>query len=233
MDLTENTALVLLSGGQDSATCLAWALDRFTLVETLGFDYGQRHHVEMMARDRIRDWFQKGPYAKRLGQDHRLSLPAFGEIGDTAMTADLPIETGAQGLPTTFVPGRNLVFLTLAGALAVRRSLRVVVGGMCQTDSAGYPDCRAETITAQAQAMAFGIHPHLNVQTPLMYLSKGGTWALAQELGGDELVGMIIEESHTCYKGDRSKRHDWGYGCGECPACIERHKGYAEWQGIQ
>ncbi|ADM08530.1 hypothetical protein PB2503_02262 [Parvularcula bermudensis HTCC2503] len=223
-------ALVLLSGGQDSATCLAWALGRYRVVETLGFDYGQRHRVELDARERVRAWWADRPEGGALGADHRLPVPAFGEIGDTAMTAEVEIEMAANGLPTTFVPGRNLAFLVFAGALALRRGLSVVVGGMCQTDAAGYPDCRWETIKAQADALSLGIDPSLSVATPLMFRSKAETWALAQELGGDDLVSMIVEDTHTCYRGDREHRHPWGYGCGDCPACHERARGWATWQ---
>lgn len=225
--LDHDKALVLLSGGQDSATCLAWALARFTHVETVGFDYGQRHRVELAARDQIRALFGARPaWQEKLGPDHRLSVPAFGEIGETAMTADLPITSGPTGLPTTFVPGRNLAFLVFAGGLAIRRGLGVLVGGMCGTDSAGYPDCREAAIVAQAEAMRFGMAAPLMVETPLMRLTKGQTWALAQEVGGPDLVDMIVEYSHTCYTGDRSIRHDWGYGCGACPACAERRRGW-------
>lgn len=233
MDLNPKAALVLLSGGQDSATCLGWALSRYETVETVGFDYGQRHAVELEARQNVRDWFACRDEGRRLGPDHRLSLPAFGEIGETAMTAEIEIATGRHGLPTTFVPGRNLVFLSFAGALAVRRGISTLVGGMCQADAAGYPDCRADTLETFARAMALGIDPGLKLETPLMHRSKAGTWALAHQLGGDELAEMIRLTTHTCYKGDRSELHDWGYGCGECPACLERAKGYAEWRGGQ
>ena len=230
MEHHRHSALVLLSGGQDSATCLAWALHNYVRVETVGFDYGQRHRVELEAREAVRDWFEARDHEGRLGPDHHLTVPAFREIGETAMTADLPIETGARGLPTTFLPGRNIVFLALAGALAVKRGLGDIVGGMCETDAAGYPDCRADTMEAMAQALVLGVDPELRIATPLMHRSKAGTWALAEELGGNALVQMIIERSHTCYRGDRSRRHEWGYGCGECPACIERKRGFEGWR---
>ncbi|RFB04908.1 7-cyano-7-deazaguanine synthase QueC [Parvularcula marina] len=233
MDLDRHSALVLLSGGQDSATCLGWALARYDRVETVGFDYGQRHRVELEARQKVRDWYAARDEGGKLGEDHTLTVPAFNEIGATAMTAELEIETGRRGLPTTFLPGRNVVFLALSGALAVRRGIGDLVGGMCQTDAAGYPDCRDDTIQTLAQALALGIDPDLKVETPLMFRSKAETWALANELGGDELTEMIRETSHTCYKGDRSQRHDWGYGCGTCPACVERARGYAEWQAAK
>lgn len=233
MENRRHAALVLLSGGQDSATCLAWALDTYARVETVGFDYGQRHRVELEARERVREWFLARDHEGRLGPDHQLSVPAFGEIGDTAMTADLPIVPGERGLPTTFVPGRNIVFLALAGALAVKRRLGDVVGGMCQTDAAGYPDCRADTMEAMARTLVLGVDPELRIITPLMHRSKAKTWALAEELGGTPLVEMIAERTHTCYRGDRAHRHPWGYGCGDCPACHERRRGYEEWQAAR
>jgi 7-cyano-7-deazaguanine synthase len=226
MQMDQNAALVLLSGGQDSATCLAWALDRYRRVETVGFDYGQRHAVELEARERVREWFADQP---ALGSDHRLDVPTFGQIGATAMTADIAIEWEAGGLPNTFVPGRNLAFLVFAGALAHRRGIANLVGGMCGTDAAGYPDCRPDAIEAQANALVLGLAPGLRVEVPLIRKSKSETWALAAELGGPDLVAMMIERTHTCYKGDRGRRHDWGYGCGECPACRERARGFAEW----
>ncbi len=221
-------ALVLFSGGQDSATCLAWALNRYDHVETVGFAYGQRHAVELEARQRLRSLYGEKPgWADRLGPDHLLSIPTFSEIGETAMTADLPITAGETGLPTTFVPGRNLAFLTFAGALAAKQGLTVLVGGMCETDNAGYPDCRAATIDAMQTTLRLGLAAPIAVETPLMHLTKGQTWALAKQVGGEALVDLIVEHSHTCYRGDRSQRHDWGYGCGECPACEERARGWA------
>ena len=227
------SALVLFSGGQDSATCLAWALERYERVETVGFDYGQRHSVEMEARQRVRDGMGKvlPDLADRLGPDHVIDLTGFGAIGETSMTTDRAIEVDARGLPTTFVPGRNLVFLACAAALADRRGLTMLVGGMCETDFSGYPDCRRVTIDAMSNALTLGLDRPVPIETPLMALNKAQTWALAQRLGGQRLVELIVEESHTCYLGDRTHRHVWGYGCGECPACELRAAGYAEWAG--
>ena len=226
-----SSALVLFSGGQDSATCLAWALDRFARVETVGFDYGQRHAVEMQARLRVRDGMARvlPRYADRLGPDHVVDITGFGRIADSALTADRAIEMDARGLPTTFVPGRNLVFLTYAAALADRRGLEVLVGGMCETDYSGYPDCRRETMDAMQQALSLGLDKPVPIETPLMHLTKARTWALAHDLGGDALVRLIVEDSHTCYLGDRDHRHPWGYGCGTCPACELRAAGYDQW----
>ncbi len=227
-DLNPNRALILFSGGQDSATCLAWALDRYESVETVGFAYGQRHAVELEARGRVRDAFaERFPaWRARLGPDHLLDLAALGEISDTAMTRDTEIRIAENGLPTTFVPGRNLIFLTFAAALAYRRDCGAVAGGMCETDYSGYPDCRAETIAAMARALNLGMASDIAIETPLMRLDKAQSWVLAEELGGAELVELIVEESHSCYTGDRSQRHDWGYGCGACPACELRAKGW-------
>jgi len=227
------SALVLFSGGQDSATCLAWALERYDRVETVGFDYGQRHHVEMQARVRVRDGIGRTlpDLAGRLGPDHVIDLTGFGAIGETALTADRAIEIDARGLPTTFVPGRNLIFLTAAAALADRRGLDILVGGMCETDFSGYPDCRRDTIDAMSRALTLGLDRPVPIETPLMALNKAQTWALAHQLGGNALVRLIIEDSHTCYLGDREHRHVWGYGCGTCPACELRAAGHAEWAG--
>lgn len=229
----DTSALVLFSGGQDSATCLAWALSRFDRVETIGFDYGQRHHVEMTARLAVRrsmaetfpDW------AERLGPDRVVDISGYGDLAESALTREAEIGFSEDGLPTTFVPGRNLVFLTVASALAARRAIPVLVGGMCQTDYSGYPDCREDTIAAQAQALSLGLGRDMQVETPLMHLTKAETWALAHGLGGDALVDLIVEQSHTCYLGDHETRHGWGYGCGTCPACELRAKGWAEWRG--
>ena len=225
------TALVLFSGGQDSATCLAWALTRFERVETVGFDYGQRHAVEMQARLAVRDGMGRVlPHlADRLGPDHVVDLTGYGRIAESALTADRAIELDARGLPTTFVPGRNLVFLTVAAALADRRGLEVLVGGMCETDFSGYPDCRRDTIDAMARALSLGLDKPVVIETPLMALTKADTWALAHDLGGEALVELIVEASHTCYRGDRDHRQAWGYGCGDCPACELRAVGHAEW----
>jgi 7-cyano-7-deazaguanine synthase len=227
----QTSALVLFSGGQDSATCLAWALERYARVHTVGFDYGQRHAVEMAARLRVRDGMAAAlpAFADRLGPDHVIDLTGFGAIGETALTTDRAIEIGARGLPTTFVPGRNLVFLGVAAALADRRGLDVLVGGMCETDFSGYPDCRRDTIEAMSRALTLGLDKPVPIETPLMALTKAQTWALADRIGGAALVDLIVEESHSCYRGDRAHRHDWGYGCGECPACELRAAGWVEW----
>jgi len=233
MDAMTTGALVLFSGGQDSTACLAWALDRYMRVETVGFDYGQRHAVELQARQAVRariaaefpDW------AERLGPDHLLDIRAFGAIGETAMTSERAIEVTERGLPSTFVPGRNLVFLTYAAALADRRGLDVLVGGMCETDFSGYPDCRRETIEAMQQALRLGLaREAVAIETPLMWLTKAQTWALAKKLGGEALVVITVEDSHTCYTGHRGDDlHPWGHGCGTCPACELRSRGYVEW----
>ncbi|HZW15210.1 MAG TPA: 7-cyano-7-deazaguanine synthase QueC [Brevundimonas sp.] len=226
-----NSALVLFSGGQDSATCLAWALAQFERVETVGFDYGQRHAVEMQARLNVREGMARvqPAFADRLGSDHVVDLTGYGRIADSALTSERAIELDARGLPTTFVPGRNLVFLTVAAALADRRGLDVLVGGMCETDYSGYPDCRRDTIEAMARALSLGLDKPVVIETPLMALTKADTWALAHDLGGQPLVDLIVEASHTCYRGDREKRESWGYGCGDCPACELRAVGHAEW----
>lgn len=227
----QRRALVLFSGGQDSATCLAWALDRYGQVETVAFDYGQRHRIELEARlNVLREIRARFPqWAPRLGQDHLLDLKVLGQVGDTAMTSDRAIEMQANGLPNTFVPGRNLLFLTLAAALGYRRQLDVLVGGMCETDFSGYPDCRDDTIKAQQVALGLGLGSRVTIETPLMWIDKSATWALAQSLGGDALVKIIVEESHTCYLGERGARHAWGYGCGGCPACKLRCGGWEKW----
>ena len=224
-------ALVLFSGGQDSTTCLAWALNRYERVETVAFDYGQRHRIELDARLKVRAAIvaQYPHWAERLGEDHLLDLSVLGEIGGTAMTEDRAIEMQANGLPNTFVPGRNLMFLTLAAALGYRRQIDVLVGGMCETDFSGYPDCRDDTIKAQQVALGLGLGARLTIETPLMWIDKAETWALAEQLGGQALVDIVVEDSHTCYLGERGARHDWGYGCGECPACKLRKIGWEKW----
>ena len=224
-------ALVLFSGGQDSATCLAWALDRFPQVETLGFDYGQRHRVELDRREGLRQGLASldPAWGRRLGPDHTLSLAALGDISDTALTRDSEIALARDGLPNTFVPGRNLVFLTFAAALAYRRGLRHIVGGMCETDYSGYPDCRDDTIKAMQVALNLGMERRFVLHTPLMWIDKAQTWALAERLGGQALVDLVVEESHTCYLGERGQRHEWGYGCGTCPACDLRAKGFSRY----
>jgi 7-cyano-7-deazaguanine synthase len=225
-------ALVLFSGGQDSTVCLAHALDTYAHVETIGFTYGQRHVVELTARHEIRErlpaLFPK--WGRRLGPDHVIDLVSFGQISDTALTRDRKITTDASGLPNTFVPGRNLLFLSYAAALGYRRGISTLVGGMCETDYSGYPDCRHETMEAMAQALSLGMDRDISVVTPLMALDKAATWALADTLGGPKLTSLIIEFSHTCYLGVRGPRHDWGHGCETCPACTLRQRGYATWQ---
>ena len=228
--IDDQGALVLFSGGQDSTACLAWALARYARVETVGFDYGQRHAVELKARRTVRRNIARAfvDWGARLGQDHRINIRAFGAIGDTAMTGERAIEVTSRGLPSTFVPGRNLVFLTYAAALADRRGLTALVGGMCETDFSGYPDCRRDTLDAMQIALNLGMEQAFRVETPLMRLTKAQTWALAKRLGGDRLVSITLEDSHTCYLGDRTA-HDWGKGCGTCPACALRARGWAEW----
>ncbi|MER2267201.1 7-cyano-7-deazaguanine synthase QueC [Methylobacterium oxalidis] len=225
-------ALVLFSGGQDSTTCLAWALDRFAHVETLGFDYGQRHRVELACRDRLREGLGRidPAWGARLGPDHTLSLDALGAVSETALTREAEIGFEAGGLPNTFVPGRNIVFLTFAAALAYRRGLRHIVGGMCETDYSGYPDCRDDTIKALQVALNLGMERRFVLETPLMWIDKAETWRLAERLGGRALVDLIVEDTHTCYLGERGARHAWGYGCGTCPACDLRAKGYARFR---
>ena len=227
-------ALVLFSGGQDSTTCLAWALERHRRVETLGFDYGQRHAVELTCREPVRTAMRRlSPRWKvRLGDDHLLDASVIGRIGDTALTSDAAIELDAQGLPTTFVPGRNLLFLVLAGALAARRRLTVIVGGMCETDFSGYPDCRDDTIKAMQVALNLGMARRFALETPLMWLDKAATWRLAETLGGAAFVELIRDDTHTCYLGDRATRHVWGHGCGSCPACVLRARGYAAYRSV-
>ncbi len=225
---TRNGALVLFSGGQDSATCLAWALDRYDTVETLGFDYGQRHRVELECRDGFRAAIAREfpAWAERLGEDHMIDLSVLGSISDTAMTREIEIETAASGLPNTFVPGRNLMFMQIAAAIAYRRGLRVLVGGMCETDFSGYPDCRDDTMKALQVALNLGMDTRFLLETPLMWLDKGDTWRLAEQLGGEALVELVRVETHTCYVGERAELHAWGFGCGECPACKLRKRGY-------
>ncbi len=225
-------ALVLFSGGQDSTTALAWALERFSAVETVGFDYGQRHRVELACRETIRDQLPSlsPTYAERLGPDHLLDLKTLGAISDTALTSESEIAFAETGLPTTFVPGRNLIFLTFAAALAYRRDCKHIVLGVCETDYSGYPDCRDDTIKAVQVALGLGLDRRLVLHTPLMWRDKAQTFALAKELGGAPLLDLVVEESHSCYLGDRSKRHPWGYGCGHCPACDLRARGFAAYE---
>lgn len=225
-------ALVLFSGGQDSTTCLAWALDRYTHVETIGFDYGQRHAIELACRPRvlaaIRE--QDSQWAARLGDDHVLDLPVLGRISETALTQATAIRMTEAGLPNTFVPGRNLLFFTLAAAVAYRRGLKVLVGGMCETDYSGYPDCRDDTLKSLQVSLNLGLESRFVIKTPLMWIDKAGTWALAQRLGGEDFIALLREHTHSCYLGDRTRRYDWGYGCGTCPACELRAHGYASWR---
>ena len=232
MNLDPRGALVLFSGGQDSTACVAWALDRFERVETIGFDYGQRHRVELDCRPRVIEALRGAfpHWSARLGDDHRLDLALLGQISDTALTTERAIEIARDGLPNTFVPGRNLLFLGFAATLAYRRGLSVLVGGMCETDYSGYPDCRDNTLKALQVALSLGMATPMTIETPLMWLDKAQTWALAQQLGGTALVDLTIEHTHTCYLGDREHRHDWGYGCGHCPACELRAAGWRAWR---
>ncbi|GAN75844.1 7-cyano-7-deazaguanine synthase QueC [Acidisphaera rubrifaciens] len=229
--MSDGGALVLFSGGQDSATCLAWALSRFDRVETIGFDYGQRHRIELDVRTRflgeIRTAFPQ--WGQRLGNDHLLDLSSLGRISDTALTTGATIAFAKSGLPNTFVPGRNLLFLTYAGAIAYRREIKHLVTGVCETDYSGYPDCRDDTIKVVQVALNLGMDKRFVIHTPLMLIDKAATWSLATQLGGLPLVELIVEHSHTCYEGDRTQRHAWGYGCGACPACNLRAQGYAIW----
>jgi 7-cyano-7-deazaguanine synthase len=224
---------VLLSGGQDSATCLAWALEQFDTVETIGFDYGQRHRVELEARqDFLRELRPAFPaWAGRLGQDHLLDLHVLGEISQTALTREVAIAAGEGGLPNTFVPGRNLLFLTFAAAVAYRRGLKHIVTGVCETDYSGYPDCRDDTIKALQVALNLGMESRLVLHTPLMWIDKAATWELAQRLGGERLVELIRERTLSCYLGETGRTQAWGRGCGACPACELRAAGYARWRG--
>ena len=230
--MSDGAALVLFSGGQDSATCLAWALDRFARVETIGFDYGQRHRIELECRATVRDRIAREfpAWAPRLGEDHSLALDALRTVSDTALNRERAIEIGANGLPTTFVPGRNLVFLTVAAALAYRRGLKHLVAGMCETDYSGYPDCRDDTLKAMQVALNLGMDARFVLHTPLMWLDKAATWRLAESLGGPALVEAIRQDTHSCYLGDRSRHHGWGSGCGTCPACDLRRRG---WEGYR
>lgn len=221
--------MVLFSGGQDSTTCLTWSLDRFDRVETIGFDYGQRHAIELEVRKTALEALRRGfpAWAQRLGDDHVIDLSVLGKISDTALTRGGEIAAQANGLPNTFVPGRNLMFLTLAAALAYRRGARHLVTGVCETDYSGYPDCRDDAIKAMQLALNIGMDSRFVIHTPLMWIDKAATWALAADLGGDALVDLIRRDTHTCYQGERNVQHDWGYGCGTCPACELRREGYS------
>ncbi len=231
-ELNPRHALVLFSGGQDSATCLAWALDRFEHVETVGFDYGQRHEVEMTARRNVLREIVTigGGWSGRLGPDHVLDLRVLGQVGETALTHDMTIAVAESGLPNTFVPGRNILFLTVAGALAYRRGTKHLIAGVCETDFSGYPDCRDDSVKAVQVALNLGMDQRFAVDTPLMWLDKSETWDLAETLGGKALVELIVEATHSCYLGDRRARRDWGYGCGQCPACELRRAGYERYR---
>ena len=233
--LASDNALVLFSGGQDSTVCLAWALDHFARVETVGFDYGQRHAVELAVRARIRDRMTalKPMWKARLGDDHVVKIDALSAISDTALTREMEIEIADSGLPTTFVPGRNLIFFSFAGALAYRRGIRHLVAGMCETDYSGYPDCRDDTIKAMQVALTLGLDTRVTLHAPLMWIDKAETFALAEQLGGKPFLDLIVEDTHSCYLGDRTRRHDWGYGCGECPACKLRAQGFAKFMAAR
>jgi 7-cyano-7-deazaguanine synthase len=231
-EISGGAALVLFSGGQDSTVCLAWALERYGRVETVGFDYGQRHAVELEARQVVRTRIAEvsPDWAARLGPDAVLDLKGFGAVAESALTADRAIEMTDRGLPSTFVPGRNLVFLNYAAALADRRGIDVLVGGMCETDFSGYPDCRRDTLDAMEQALRLGMDRPFRIETPLMRLDKAETWALAEQLGGAALVTLIVRDTHTCYLGERGALHPWGHGCGHCPACDLRARGWEKWR---
>ena len=232
-DTRSEKALVLFSGGQDSTTSLAWALARFAAVETIGFDYGQRHRIELDCRTnvmaRLRREFSE--WDRKLGEDHVVDLSVLGRISDTAMTRETSIAFAQSGLPNTFVPGRNLLFFTFAAAVGYRRDTRHLVGGMCETDYSGYPDCRDDTLKALQATLSLGMDHRFVIHTPLMWRDKAATWALAQALGGDPLVQLVLEETHSCYLGDRAYRHAWGYGCGDCPACELRRAGWEAFAG--
>ena len=229
------SALVMFSGGQDSTTCLAHALEKYERVETLGFHYGQRHSIEMDVRLRVREKLAAtfAHWAPRLGQDHVLSLDVLQQIGGSSLTDEVAFAMQADGLPNTFVPGRNLLFLTVAGALAYRRGIQVIVTGVCETDFSGYPDCRDDTMKAMQLALNLGLERRLRIETPLMWIDKAQTWQMAQDLGGQQLVDLVVQDTHTCYQGQREVLHDWGYGCGSCPACDLRAKGWQRWKATQ
>jgi 7-cyano-7-deazaguanine synthase len=231
-ELSTDAALVLFSGGQDSTVCLAWALERFARVETVGFDYGQRHVVELSLRPRIRERMGalRPAWQARLADDHMVKLDALSAISVTALTRETAIEIADDGLPTTFVPGRNLIFFCFAGALAYRRGARHLVAGMCETDYSGYPDCRDDTVKAMQTALNLGLGKDIAIHTPLMWVDKASTFEMAEEVGGEALLALIVEDTHSCYLGDRSHRHDWGYGCGDCPACNLREQGFAKFR---
>ena len=228
----EHKALLLFSGGQDSATCLAWALEKYDCVETVGFDYDQRHSIEMQCRDVVRTQIaaSKPEWGSRLGEDHIIDLSVLGAISETSLTRDVEIEMTTSGLPSTFVPGRNLIFLNFAAALSYRRGMTTLIGGMCEADFSGYPDCRKDTLDAVMKSISMGMDKVYTLETPLMHVSKAGAWKIAEELGGQALIDVILEDTHTCYLGDRGQRYDWGYGCGTCPACDLRAKGWGNYK---
>jgi 7-cyano-7-deazaguanine synthase len=230
--MSEQTALVLFSGGQDSTTCLAWALERFDHVETIGFDYGQRHRVELELRGNVRAAISARfpAWAAKLGEDHLVDLTVLGQISDTALTSDAAIAMRADGLPNTFVPGRNLIFMNFAAAIAYRRGAKHLVTGVCETDYSGYPDCRDDTMKAMQLALNLGMQARFVIHTPLMWIDKAQTWTLAEQLGGKALVELIRDETISCYNGDTEHRHEWGMGCGACPACQLRAQGWAAYQ---
>jgi 7-cyano-7-deazaguanine synthase len=232
MTVDNNTALVLFSGGQDSTTCLAWALDRFQKVETVGFDYRQRHSIELACRSTVLDAFRADfpQWSERLGEDHLVDLGVLGSVSETALTRDVEIKMLENNLPNTFVPGRNILFLTFAACVAYRRGLKHIVGGMCETDFSGYPDCRDDTIKALQIALNLGMEQRFVLHTPLMWIDKAATWGLAEKLGGTSLIDTILEHTHTCYNGDRAHRHAWGFGCGTCPACELRGAGFEKFR---
>ena len=227
-----DSAMVLFSGGQDSTVCLAWALTRYRHVETVGFVYGQRHDAELKAREAVFHAFDLDfpEWASKRGEDHSVDLSILGQISETALTRDTEIKLSESGLPNTFVPGRNILFFTYAAALGYRRGIMRLVGGMCETDYSGYPDCRNETLTSLARTLRLGTETHFQIETPLMWRDKAETWALTDQLGGDKLVNLVVEHTHTCYLGLRDARHEWGYGCGECPACQLRAAGFERWE---
>ena len=235
INISAEHALVLFSGGQDSTTCLAWALERYAHVETLGFSYGQRHAIELSMRPALLEKMRaiQPAWSSRLGEDHLLDLGLISQISNTALTSEIAIEMQANGLPNTFVPGRNLMFMIVAATLAYRRNLKVLVGGMCETDFSGYPDCRDDTMKALQVALNLGMASQFRLETPLMWINKAQTWALAEQLGGKALTELIREHTHTCYLGERGQLHDWGYGCGACPACQLRAQGFAQFRESQ
>jgi 7-cyano-7-deazaguanine synthase len=235
MEKINSSALVLFSGGQDSATCLAWALERYSRVETIGFNYGQRHSIELECRSKFVNGLKQSfpEWSRKLGDDHMLDLTLLGQISDTSLTQDKAIQMESSGLPNTFVPGRNLIFLTFAASIAYRRNLKFIIGGMCETDYSGYPDCRDDTIKALQVAISLGLDTRIVLETPLMWIDKSATWELAKKLGGENLLNLIRDETHTCYLGNRSKKYSWGFGCNSCPSCELRRIGFENFLQIK